>query len=737
MHVCSLLVVSFQHEEDGGSLVLHVALRIFCLSSISQILMTLHDPYVESKPPPPVDASVLELLQTDRFFDQGKGYDDPDAAIIGELSAVDDEIDACRRSSKLKDMSANTTEGQALAELCSVDRLVDTCRKERVAEGDLFDCYSKSHSRKKNTIVPHLHAPAMCDSGDDASTMMDLLSIDELVNGKRHEEEAVAAKAHALHMDLLSVDAEMDRARYQEERPATVLDALHNMDNEVDRMAAATAAGSTARTTSITACESTVSSSEKGSSVLTSAIEAELAAAVLAGVMADLYSMDRRMDGVGDACRTKDDVAAILELYNIDVTVGHAKKKSSTSGESDDDNVVDSCDKILLDLFKVDTLVETGGKVGSTSDGSSDSGERLFVDPHEAAAMRQVQLYAARDLHDETRIGAIMDLLRTDLDIDGKRHHDIDMEGIQALLDVDRSIDGSKAASCRQHDISDILPLLVVDQAVDRHKSTGSSFGEQSSVPTDPMEYMMYVDRLVDGSTFRKSQDKINEMIGDLRKIDESVDKIFMPDIFGGFGSSKDDVSNLPPPPPVFDDESNVNTTSNDNTTDASYEHQTRDAIGQLLDVDQEVGAGHKAEKRDDPEMLVMLELFKVDIEVDKVKLAALKSMGGGGSNASAPPSPAASLHDNAQGEGQSKRRIFSSKEKRHSMEHAAGTSNIVGTTTRVNPRKKIGSIPLGEVVTSKLHEEFFGEAVAPIDPYSPRTGSKSKTEKDEQCLIM
>ena len=190
--------------------------------------MTLHDPYIESKPPPPVDASVLELLQTDRFFDQGKGYDDPDAAIIGELSAVDDEIDACRRSSNLKDMSANTTEGQALAELCSVDRLVDTCRKERVAEGDLFDCYSKSHSRKKNTIVPHLHAPAMCESGDDASTMMDLLSTDELVDGKRHEQEAVAARAHALHMDLLSVDAEMDRARYQEERPATVLDALHN-----------------------------------------------------------------------------------------------------------------------------------------------------------------------------------------------------------------------------------------------------------------------------------------------------------------------------------------------------------------------------------------------------------------------------------------------------------------------------------------------------------------------------
>ena len=704
--------------------------------------MALHDPYIESKPPPPVDASVLELLQTDRFFDQGKGYDDPDAAIIGELSAVDDEIDACRRSSNLKDMSANTTEGQALAELCSVDRLVDTCRKERVAEGDLFDCYSKSHSRKKNIIVPHLHAPAMCESGDDASTMMDLLSTDELVDGKRHEQEAVAARAHALHMDLLSVDAEMDRARFQEERPATVLDALHNMDNEVDRMEAANAAESTARTTSITACESTVSSSEKGSSVPTSAIEAELAAAGLTGVMADLYSMDRRMNGVADACRAKDDVAAILELYNIDVTVGHARKKSSTNGDQSDggDNGVDLCDKILLDLFKVDTLVETGGKVGLTSDGNSDSDERLFVDPHEAAAMRQVKLYAARDLHDEARIGAIMDLLRTDLDINGKRHHDIDMEGIQALLDIDRSIDGSKAASCRQHDISDILPLLMVDQAVDRRKSKGSSFGKQSSVPTDPMEYMMYVDRLVDGTTFRKSQDKINEMIGDLRKVDESVDKIFMPDIFGGFGSnhSQDDVSNLPPPP-VFDDESNANTTSNDNTKDSSYEHQTRDAIGRLLEVDQEVGAGHKAEKRDDPEMLIMLELFKVDIEVDKVKLAALKSMGGGGSNASAPPSPTASPQENAQeGEGQSKRRIFSSKEKRHSMEHAAGTSNIVGTTTRVNPRKKIGSIPLGEVVTSKLHEEFFGEAeMAPIDPYAPRTGSKSKKEKDEQCSIM
>lgn len=698
--------------------------------------MTLHDPYVESKPPPPIDASVMELLQTDRFFDQGKGYDDPDAAIIGELSAVDDEIDACRRSSNLKDMGANTTEGQALAELCSVDRLVDTCRKERVAEGDLFDCYSKSHSRKKNPIVPHLHAPAMCQSGDDAPTMMDLLSTDEFVDGKRHEQEVVAAKAHALHLDLLSVDAEMDQARYQVERPATVLDALHDMDNEVDRMAAA---GSTARTTSITACESTVSSSEKGSSVPTSAIEAELAAAGLTGVLADLYSMDRRVDGVADACRAKDDVAALLELYNVDVTVGHARKKSSSS---DGDDGVDFCDRILLDLFKVDTLIESGGKVDATSEANGDSGERLFVDPHEAAAMRQVQLYAARDLHDEARIGAIMDLLRTDLDIDGKRHHDVDMEGIQALLDVDRSIDGSKAASCRQHDISDILPLLVVDQAVDRHKSKSSSFRKQSSVPTDPMEYMMYVDRLVDGTTFRKSQDKINEMIGDLRKVDESVDKIFMPDFFGGFGASdsQDNVSNLPPPP-VFDDEPYPNAACKDDANNASYEDQTRDAIGQLLEVDQKVGAGQKAEKRDDPEMLIMLELFKVDIEVDKVKLAALKSMGGGGSNASAPPSPAATPQENAQEEGQPKRSIFSSREKRHSMEHSAGTSNIIGTTTRVNPRKKIGSIPLGEVVTSKLHQEFFGEAemapMAPIDPYAPRAGSKSKKEKDEQCSIM
>jgi len=702
--------------------------------------MKLHDPYAESKPPPAVDASVLDLLQTDRFFDQSKGYDDPDAAIIGHLSSIDDEIDACRRSSNLKGMSASTAEGQALAALCSVDRLVDTRRADqRVAEGDLFDSYySKSHSpRTKNNIVPHLHAPAVYQFGGDTPAMMDLLSTDELVDGKRQEREAVTDKAHALHMDLLSVDAAMDQARYQVERPATVLDALHNMDNEVDRMAAV--AGSTARTASITACESTVSSSEKGSALPPSAIEAELAAAGLTGILADLYSMDRRVDGVADAFRTKDEVAAILELYNIDVTVGRGRtKKSSSSGANNSDDL-DSCDKILLDLFKVDALVDTGGKGGSALE-SADGSERLFVDPHEAAAMRQVQLYAARDLHDEARIGAIMDLLRTDLDIDGKRHHDIGMEGVQALLDVDRSIDGNKAASCRQHDISDILPLCVVDRAVDRHKSKGSSLGKQSSVPTDPMEYMLYVDRLVDGTTFRKSQDKINEMIGDLRKVDESVDKIFMPDIFAGFGGSNshDDVSNLPPPP-VFEDEPNADTAIKENTDNTSYEHQTRDAIGHLLEVDQEVGVGHKVHvERQDPEVLVMLDLFRVDIEVDKAKLAALKSIGFGGSNASAPPSPIATPQEN-EGENESKRTrsIFSTKEKRHSMEHAAGTNKILGTTTRVNPRKKIGSIPLGEIVTSQLHHEFFGEAeMAPIDPYAPRTGSQSK-EKDEQCSIM
>mmetsp|Transcript_15775 Transcript_15775/g.45449 ORF Transcript_15775/g.45449 Transcript_15775/m.45449 type:complete len:698 (-) Transcript_15775:171-2264(-) len=697
--------------------------------------MTLHDPYVESKPPPPVDASVLDLLRTDCFFDQSKGYYDPDAAIIGELSAVDDEIDSCKRLSNLKDVSANTTEGQMLAELCSVDRLIDTHRKERVAEGDLFDCYcSRNNAKaknknKKNGIVPHLHAPAMYQSGDDAPTLMNLLSTDELVDGKRIEQEAFTANAHALHMDLLFVDAEMDHARYQVERPATVLDTLHSMDNDIDRIATA---GSTARTTSVTACGSTVSSSEKGSSAVpTSAIEAELAAAGLTGILADLYSMDRRIDGAADACRTKDDVAAILELYNIDVKMGHARKKSTSdatgiAAEGDGD----LCDKILLDLFQVDTLVENAGKSGLVSE-NEDAGERLFVDPHEAAAMRQVQLHAARDLHDEARIGAIMDLLRTDLDIDGRRHHDTDMEGIQALLNVDRSIDGSKAASCLQHDISDVLPLLEVDQIVDRHKSKGAAFKQQSSVPSDPMEYMVYVDRLVDGTTFRKSQEKINEMFGDLRRNDESVDSLFMPDIFGGFG---DDVSNLPPPP-VFDDESNSNTGNKDNVSETPYERQTREAIGQLLEVDQEVGAGHKAGRRDDPEMLVMLDLFKVDIEVDKAKLAALKSIGGGGSNASAPPSP---VSQENQGEGRSKRSIFSSKEKRSSMEHSAGSSSIVGTTTRVNPRKKIGSIPLGEVVTSKLHEEFFGEAeMAPIDPYAPRTGSQSEKEKDEQCSIM
>ena len=693
--------------------------------------MTLLDPYVESKPPPPVDASVLDLLQTDRFFDQSKGYHDPDAAIISELSTIDDEIDNCKRLSSLKDMSTNTAEGQALAALCSVDRLIDSRRKERVAEGDLFDCYCSRNSAKDNNkksgIVPHLHAPAMYQSGDDTSALMDLLSTDELVDGKRLEEKALAAKAHALHMELLAVDAEMGHARYQVERPATVLDALHDMDAEIDRIA--TTAGSTARTISITGCGSTVSSYEKSSSVPTSAIEAELAAAGLTGILADLYAMDRRIDGVSDACRTQDDVAAILELYNIDVTVGQARKKSSTGIVADEGG--DLCDRILLNLFQVDILVENARKDGLISE-SEDAGEQLFVDPYEAAAIRSMQLFAARDLHDEARIGAIMDLLRTDLDIDGERHHDIGMEGIQALLDVDRSIDGSKAASARQHGVSDVLPLLEVDQCVDRHKSKGSAFEQQSS---DPMEHILYVDRLVDGTTFRKSQDKINELIGYLQMVDESVDKIFMPDFFCGFGEG---TSQDLPPPPVFDDESNVNTNSKKSISDALYERQTRDAISQLLEVDQEVGAGHKVEKRDDPEMLVMLDLFKVDIEVDKAKLAAYMSIGGGSSKASAPPSPAATPPEN-QGEGRSKRAIFSSREKRHSREHSAGTGKtIVGTTTRVNPRKKIGSIPLGEIVTSKLHEEFFGEPeMAPIDPYTPRSGSRSKKDKDEQCSIM
>ena len=695
--------------------------------------MTLFDPYVESKPPPPVDASVLDLLQTDRFFDQSKGYHDPDAAIIGELSAVDDEIDSYKRLSSLKDMSANAAEGHTLAALCSVDRMIDSRRKERVAEGDLFDCYcsrNNAKDNKKNGIVPHLHAPTMYQSGDDTSVLMDLLSTDELVDGKRLEVEALAAKAHALHMDLLTVDAEMGHARYQVQRPATVLDALHDMDAEIDRIA--TAAGSTARTISITGCGSTVSSYEKSSSVLTSAIEAELAAAGLTGILADLYAMDRCIDGTIDACRTKDDVAAILELYNIDVTVGQARKKSSTGIVANGGG--DVCDRILLNLFQVDTLVENARKDDLASK-SKDAGKRLFVDPHEAAAIRSLQLFAARDLHDEARIGAIMDLLRTDLDIDGERHHDTDMEGIQALLDVDQSIDGSKAVSARQHGISDVLPLLEVDQCVDRHKSKGSAFEQQSSVPSDPMEYILYVDRLVDGTTFRKSQDKINEIVGDLKRVDESVDKIFMPDFFGGFGEG---TSQDLPPPPVFDDEPNVNTKSKKSTSDALYDHQTRDAIGQLLEVDQEVGAGHKAEKRDDPEMLVMLDLFKVDIEVDKAKLAAYISIGGGSSKTSALPSPATTPPEN-QGEGQSKRAIFSSREKRHPMEHSAGTGKtIVGTTTRVNHRKKIGSIPLGEIVTSKLHEDFFGEPeMAPIDPYSPRSGSRSKKEKDEQCSIM
>mmetsp|Transcript_835 Transcript_835/g.1760 ORF Transcript_835/g.1760 Transcript_835/m.1760 type:complete len:476 (-) Transcript_835:1055-2482(-) len=470
-----------------------------------------------------------------------------------------------------------------------------------------------------------------------------------------------------------------------------------------------------------------------------SAVEAELAAAGLAGIIADLYAMDRRVDGVTDASRARDEVAAILELYNIDVNVDTAQAKKAEVGVVA--SIRDICDSILIDLWSVDNIVKNA-RMGDNSAYTDVYGQEdnHFVDPHEAAALRQIQLFAARDLHNEARIGDIVELLRNDIAIDGQRHHDIDMEGVDTLLAVDQSVDGSKAASCRQHDISDVLCLLEVDRAVDRRKSEANT---APTGPKDPMEAMFEIDCLVDGTKEHNKEEMVEAMISDLRRVDLSVDKIFMPDIFGMMGANdsassqargEDHIDQLPPPP-VFDDDNEDTAgersivSSKEKSGESAYSRQTRDAIRKLSEVDQEVDSNKKTSRRtEEPEMHIMLDLFKVDLEVDKAKMAAFASSGisSGTSN-----SPAA--HRRHSGP---KRSIFTSKEKEGSK-----VSNIIGTTTVVNNKKRIGSIPLGQVVTSNTHREFFGKAeMAPIDPYSARqnthSGSKADNE-DEQCTIM
>ena len=380
--------------------------------------------------------------------------------------------------------------------------------------------------------------------------------------------------------------------------------------------------------------------------------EASLANAGLSGVIADLYTTDRRMDGVSTSARQREGVKAILAIYEIDCSIESSNK--ATKQVSQERNLDD-------DLF----------------------------DPTPAPSMRLVELSAVHDFQDEAKGDDFIDILHLDIDPDENLSFQIAMEGVAPMLHVDQSVDRQMTGASRKHEISDVMPLLAVDRQVEEWTRDPSL----APKPLTPMEMMLETDRIVNGTNERIYERKVSALIGDLLRIDKSVDVLFMPNIF-------DDIFGTPPTPAGFDESQlppiiTVDATDSaeeekvpcrsDNGDESAYELQVQGVIQELLGIDQSVRGDDSAEN-EEPDIRSILDLFKVDVEVATAAAKASVPSKGQGT----PPISAGTSQ-----KAIPKRSIFSAKE----LKNAREPKSIIGTTSVVSRKKRIGSISLADTV--------------------------------------
>lgn len=270
---------------------------------------------------------------------------------------------------------------------------------------------------------------------------------------------------------------------------------------------------------------------EVNSSHHTSQVLADAALAGLTGTLVDLYTVDRSVDtAAATMLATKDDkrerktalgtlhdVQCILELYRVDKIADRFKVDLQMPLFVDQEAWVHDVYKTLrktdvemeryakvmnaTEKHAVDIVVRTKTDVDqqedfhfdlSDSDDEDLGGESIllrtesfitaddpyrFFDPHETSAIRSNKYQASgvsASVNDDLR--DVIELLRTDTEIDGASRRHAEMEMIRPLLETDKEVNKWKESSALQELWSDDLKALYeVDVEVDRAKTRNTS----------------------------------------------------------------------------------------------------------------------------------------------------------------------------------------------------------------------------------------------------------------------
>ena len=164
-----------------------------------------------------------------------------------------------------------------------------------------------------------------------------------------------------------------------------------------------------------------------------------------ANVMDELFAIDMEMDNRGCAKDAKCEIAAIMELYKMDT---QADRSRSLAGVG-----------MYRELYAIDALVDKS---------STNVKEVEFVDPMTVHWMKQCQLASvARSKAVFDGAGEMSELYRMDLDVDGLRSSNYEMDGVAALLETDLEIDRAAKKSERKDDVGDLQELYALDVKVD------------------------------------------------------------------------------------------------------------------------------------------------------------------------------------------------------------------------------------------------------------------------------
>lgn len=180
------------------------------------------------------------------------------------------------------------------------------------------------------------------------------------------------------------------------------------------------------------------------------------------------------------------DIAILKELRGVDLEIEECRKKSkgeSNAKERGEQNKqsVNKQKQYQFELSEDEDEEEYWDQMGGGGDGiymstnsfgteEADHDPYRFYDPHETAAVASnayQQTYSATqdDLQD------VMDLLRSDVEIDRASRRNKELEMVRPLLDVDRTMEKWRVDMEKKRCEKELLDLYLVDVAIDEAKS--------------------------------------------------------------------------------------------------------------------------------------------------------------------------------------------------------------------------------------------------------------------------